>query len=213
MCIRQIKKKYPHINWKKAIISLLIGTVLVAVGGIPAALAVGFFGFLSWAAIVVALYGGWIAVSSLQLTRATQRPFLNVSRINALFHGDGVNPSPVRYFMIGIENMGNYPADQVVVTCNMWKIGDSEKHKLILQGKETPIYFPNEGNPNLMFAEVDDGNRLIVSVGEKLRVYIEIDYRNKLTDTQHKTIRSYSTEYNLTATHEPIPIPEEDYWE
>lgn len=192
-----------------------------------AVLGFAFIVFLGWRegiaiafavlSIIVATYFASRSLSTasraFQLTRASQRPFLNISRIYAQFDGDGIHPSPIRYFIIGVGNTGNFPADQVSISFDIWKVGDSDKHKFNLQEKDTTIYFPNEGNPNLHFLEADIENKLIINVGEKLQVRIEIDYYNKLAQRKHKTIRSYQAEYNKEASYDPIPIPEEDYWD
>ena len=163
--------------------------------------------------LVIAAIAALNSVFATTIASDTGRPFLNVSRISAQFNGDGINPSPIRYFMVGVDNTGNYPADQVSITLEIWKTTDNNKHKLILDGEETPIYFPNVGNPNLRFLETNDNNTLTTNVGEKLHTKIEVAYYNKLKQSKHRTIRSYWTEYNNTANHEPTPIPAEDYWD
>ena len=190
-----------------------IGAAVILGGGIPLAISSGIIAFLAYSSIVAALYAIFVSMKSLQLTRATQRPFLNVTRISVHWSGDSVHPSPLNYIFIGISNTGNFPADNVSFLFNVWRSKNKRKHLLQMEAADTSIYFPNVDNPNLMFREASKKNRLIANLGDKIRVQIEIGYYNKLTKTTHKTVRSYLTEYNPTAHHEPTPIPEADYWD
>ena len=150
---------------------------------------------------------------ALELTRATQRPFLNISRISLYWSGDGIHPAPLNYIYIGIQNTGSFPADQVSFVFNTWKSRSKRKHLLQMEAADTSIYFPDVDNPNILFRDVSGGNRLTANLGDKVRVKIEISYYNKLTKIKHNTVRSFLTEYNATAHHDPIPIPKEDYWD
>ena len=95
----------------------------------------------------------------------------------------------------------------------VWKSGSRRKHLLQIEQADISIYFPDVDNPNIFFRDVSGRNRLIANLGDKVRVKIEVSYYNKLTKMKHKTVRSFLTEYNSSAHHDPIPIPKEDYWD
>lgn len=153
------------------------------------------------------------ASDAFELTRATQRPFLSMSRISVQWNGNGINPSPLSYIIIGIQNTGSFPADEVSFVVNVWKSKSRRKHLLQMEQGQTSIYLPNVDNPNIFFRDTCGRNRLIANLGDKVRVRIQVTYYNKLTKMKHKTVRAFLTEYNSSAHHDPIPIPDEDYWD
>jgi len=150
---------------------------------------------------------------SLELTRATQRPFLNLSRIDVVWRENAIHDSHLQYFIIDINNTGSLPADNVSLRCIVWKTRSKVKHVLDSEVSNASICFPNEEIQNLRFSDTNQKKRLVAKVGGKIQVRIEIDYDDKSTNTAHKTVRSYLTEYNPTARHEPTPIPHIDHWD
>ncbi len=110
-----------------------------------------------------------------------------------------------------INNTGTFPADEISINFN---ISNSKITKHLESRIRAPsICFPNGEISNLFFEEAQTKGKLVVDVGDKLEARIEISYQNKLTKKHHKTIRSYSVEYNPTARHEPIPLSEKDDWD
>ena len=155
-----------------------------------------------------------VASKSLELTRATQRPFLNVLGITVIWSRNDGSPTPVNYFVIHISNTGIFPANQVSVVLNVSKTdSDNQKHLFVVEREIPSICFPNEEIVNLIFREAEEKEKLTVALQGKLKVQIEISYQNKLTQKIHKTIRSYLVQYFPTAQSEPIPLREEDYWD
>ncbi len=155
-----------------------------------------------------------ITGNSLELTRATQRPFLNAPGITVIWSRNDGSPTPVNYFVIQISNTGIFPANQVSVVLNVSETdSDSQKHLFMVEREIPSICFPNEEIVNLIFREAEEKGKLTVALQGKLKVQIEISYQNKLTQKIHKTIRSYLVQYFPTAQSEPTPLREEDYWD
>jgi len=168
-----------------------------------------------WLSILVATIAALNAVLASTIASDSQRPFVNVNRIHVNWSRNDSSPIAVENFLIGINNAGVFPADQVSIFFNVCgSDGDKEKQHLFKMHEENAaIYFPNEDMPNLMFVEADTKDKLTVQSGGKLQVKIIISYENKLTQKTHKTVRNYLAEYNPEAQQCPIPITEEDYWD
>ncbi len=170
--------------------------------------------FFTFIIAIVALVSLKITRDSLELTRATTRPFLNVFRIGLDWSRNDGTPTPVNYFVIQIRNEGISPANQVSVGLSVSKTDrDNQKHLFMVEGETPSICFPSEEIQNLMFREAAENEKLTVTLNGKLKVQIEINYQNKLTQKIHKTMRSYLVQYSPTATSEPTPIVAEDYWD
>jgi len=170
--------------------------------------------FIAVIVAIVALWALKITGNSLELTRATQRPFLNVLGITVVWSRNDGSPTPVNYFVIHISNTGIFPANQVSVVLNVSKTdSDNQKHLFVVEREIPSICFPGEEIVNLTFREAEEKGKLTVALQGKLKVQIEISYQNKLTQKIHKTIRPYLVQYFPTAQSEPIPLPEEDYWD
>jgi len=150
---------------------------------------------------------------SLELTRNTQRPFLNVSRCAPVWSKNDNGQTTVNYFVVDITNTGIFPADKISVLFNICEAGGSQKRLLTTTNHITSICFPNDVMQNLIFKEPDDENKLRVQPGDKIKVQIEISYKNKLTNKPHKTIRSYLAQDVPLENEKIIPLPEEDYWD
>ena len=156
-----------------------------------------------------------VASKSLELSRATTRPFLNVvGGISVIWSRNDGSPTPVNYFVIHIGNTGIFPADHVSVVLNVSKTNsDNQKHLFVVEREIPSICFPGEEIINLIFREAEEKEKLTVALKGKLKVQIEISYQNKLTQRIHKTNRSYLVQYFPAATSGPISIKEEDYWD
>ena len=155
-----------------------------------------------------------VASKSLELSRATTRPFLNVVGISVIWSRNDGSPTPVNYFVIHIGNTGIFPADHVSVILNVSKTNnDNQKHLFVVEGEIPSICFPGEEINNLIFRETKEEEQLTVAKLDKLKVMIEISYQNKLTYQFHKTIRSYLAQYFPTAQRAPTPLREGDYWD
>ncbi|MBI2329699.1 MAG: hypothetical protein HYU85_08750 [Chloroflexi bacterium] len=147
-------------------------------------------------ATIAAIFAGisaLIANHSLEVTRNTQRPFLNVIepvRYQTYEHA-------IYYIRFSVCNKGIFPADAVSVRCDVFKNeGNVKRLSLELENKVPSIYFPEEKS-ELDFRDNSDAKQ---KSGE-LHVLITISYKNKLSNTKHKTVRSYLMEF-------PSLIPE-----
>ncbi len=166
-----------------------------------------------WISILIASVAALNSILASLIARDSQRPFLNVSRIHINWSKLEGSPTTIINFLIGVDNTGNFPADEVSILFNVRKgEGDSEQHQFLMR-EESPIYFPNENKPNLHFSEPDDKEKLVVEQGGRLQVQIKISYKNKLTHSSHKTFRSYRVQYTPTVQESPLPLPEGDYWD
>jgi len=170
--------------------------------------------FIAIIVAIVALGSLKITGNSLELTRATQRPFLNVLGITVIWSRNDGSPTPVNYFVIHISNKGIFPANQVSVVLNVSKTdSDNQTHIFVVDREIPSICFPSEDIINLIFREAEEKEKLTVALKGKLKVQIEISYQNKLTQRIHKTNRSYLVQYFPTAQSEPTPLREEDFWD
>lgn len=156
-----------------------------------------------------------VASKSLQLSRATTRPFLNIlGGVTVIWSRNDGSPTPVNYFVIHIGNTGIFPADHVSVVLNVSKTNsDNQKHLFVVEGEIPSICFPGEEINNLIFREAKEKEQLTVDKQDKLKVIIEISYQNKLTHQFHKTIRSYLVQYLPTAQSAPTPLRRDDDWD
>ncbi len=155
-----------------------------------------------------------IASESLKLTRATQRPFLNIYQFHINWSRNDGRSTLVNNFIFGFCNTGAFPADKVsvLIKVNKEKM-DNQQHLFAVSEGIPPICFPNGETTNLDFREVDEKKKLEVELKDKLKVRIEIEYNNKLTHETYKTNRSYLVQYDPTAPCAPTILPEEDYWD
>ncbi len=163
-------------------------------------------------AIINSITASLLASNSLELTRSTTRPFLNVSGIKVRWNTDdkGVR---INYFILQTGNKGTIPADKVSVLFNVNKTNDKNNLHTLISDSEIPsIWFPGEGMSSLKFREAET-DKFMLDVGDDLKLKIEISYQNKLTQKTHKTSRSYLVKCTPTAHEEPNPIPEEDDWD
>ena len=169
---------------------------------------------IATAAAASSAISSMIASSSLKLTRATQRPFLNKRQFYVDWSSTDGKQTSVNYFCFGYYNKGAFPADQVSVLMKISKKETDDKQYLFAASEGTPsLCFPNEEIVDLRFTEVDDKEKLVVDLKDELIVRIEIEYKNKLTQETYKTNRSYLVQYDPTARGDPTPLPKEDRWD
>ena len=148
---------------------------------------------------------------SLGLTRATQRPFLNV--VAPVYYS--LYPATISKIAPAICNKGVFPAEKVSVQCAVCHNAlNAKKHLLALEEENPSIHFPDETIRYTFEEKGSDPNALKIKSGDELRVYITISYKNKLTQNKHKTVRSYLIQCNPpTDKAALIPLPEGDYWD
>jgi len=211
MCINRIRNKFSNFNWKKALISTLIPAVLILGVGLPFFAPHGFVAFLSWSSIVIVLFAIWISIQSLNMARDTQRPFLNV--LETVHYS--LYPASIQKIAFSICNKGVFPAEEVLVHCDVCHNKENaENHSLSLEKEIPSIYFPNEEIKHIFEEKKDDKNQLEIKSGNELRVQITISYKNKLTQKKHKTVRSYLMRCNPPEEKAIlIPLPKGDYWD
>lgn len=161
-------------------------------------------------AAVSSILASMSAQESLQLTRASQRPFLNVMLTLARdFNRDRA------YLYAEIENTGDFPADGAAVKCE-WYIqsnGINETQQL-REEKEVPsTIFPGvKTGPTFLVEEAQ-----VDKIGAPdSRVRVSVSYSNKLTHGLHETRRTFRFVYAVghTTFHQiqAVPIAKEDYW-
>lgn len=193
--------------------SITAALVLLALHGIVELLALV---SLLVAILAVSITGQALAYTrqSLELTRATQRPFLNVSRIADRWKGIHGQAGTFSHLIVTINNTGNLPADEISILCNMSKDNEGEQKQTLVTAKKNPsLCFANQYMTDMYFWVSNAKEKLTVNYGEGFKVRITVEYRNKITQTSHKTIRSYLVRYTPTAEEEPMPLPEQDYWD
>jgi hypothetical protein len=146
---------------------------------------------------------------SLELSRATTRPFLNVSvPKSTLFQSE---------LRLVICNTGALPADKVEILCTLRTMENEEvikEYELPTWNKAPSIYFPgDEVGPVYRWTptECDFANN---NMREKTLIRVTIDYRNRLTQEAHTTTRIFvAKESNIYAQYLLEPIPRYDAWD
>ncbi|MFC2035834.1 hypothetical protein ACFLUJ_06920 [Chloroflexota bacterium] len=165
-----------------------------------------------WISILIASVAALNAILSSLIARDSQRPFLNVSRVHLNWSNLQMNCSNINNFIIGVENTGNFPADEVSIRFSVWKSEKGSQKHLFVMKEESQIYFPNEDKPNIHFSEPDEENKLSVTQEEKVQIEVEIYYKNKLTHSCHKTTRLFQTQFTQGSYQEPTPLSGGDFW-
>jgi hypothetical protein len=152
----------------------------------------------------------YVANEGLELTRGTQRPFLNVTvELPFSMNVDRAIVQPE------VQNTGNLPADSVLITCN-WHIQDSDtrKEQQLRKEKDNPtIIFPGE---KIVLPYTIEGQEAVAKrTHSGSRVEVIIEYENRLTSQKCHTKRTFKLAFiqGATNTAQAIPVPEEDYWD
>lgn len=163
-------------------------------------------------ASVIASNSSALAQKSLAMTRATQRPFLNI-QVN-LVKGMSLDRA---IFELAVQNTGNFPADCVIVEC-IWFIHKDdhiEDCSLELEKVNPAIVFPSgETRTTYLVKGSENVDKLTVPGS---RVKVTANYHNKLTEQRHTTRRTFRIAFASATssinTAQAIVIPEEDYWD
>ncbi len=145
MCTNKIRNKFRNFTWKRALVSLVIGAAIILGGGIPLGIFYGVIAFLSYSAIVVALFATYVSIGSLELTRNMIRPFLYMAgSINAKKVGEFIT------LIFNIKNSGSLPGEDVHVDVDFFDKDEevtednlSKKYQPPTKEPIFPLVFPN----------------------------------------------------------------------
>ncbi|MCK4274677.1 MAG: hypothetical protein KAW90_07260 [Dehalococcoidales bacterium] len=167
--------------------------------------------FIAAIAAIAALWSLKTTRHSLELTRTTQRPFLNVE-------GDvtcKIYPKSIGRVIARINNKGVFPADEVSTCCEVRRIKNSNAvDRFSLPFENEKEYYPSYCFPGDHIQYFFEKAGIETEIGDKLEVYITIKYRNKLTKEKYKTIRAYLMTYSPGDRNEILPpYPQGDYWD
>lgn len=145
-----------------------------------------------WLSIVIAsiaalssVRASEMASKSLELTRATTRPFMTYSKFGITF------PSDLAILHIWICNTGVHPADNVSVDIALFTIAskDGKEQPLTSPFRTSALFFPKQ---ELIFSfGVEDPKHVDLIKAEKTLVRISIDYQYTLTGTKHQTVQAF----------------------
>ena len=209
----KLKMKYRNFRWKYFLTRFFIFNGLLWAGGIPLILTDNIVGFLAFGGIVVAAFATYVSIQSLEITRNTQRPFINTGMLHGCSQSTNNSDKTlckIDSVNILVCNHGVYPAESVKIDCEAYNNNWSGKNLFVSNKKEPTIYFPNED----IYFRFDEANKEQhwVKVGSKVQMNFTITYKNKLTDKTHKTIRAFVIECNPTAVGIET-FPEGDYWD
>lgn len=168
--------------------------------------------FVAIIAAIVALWSLKTTRDSLELSRTTTRPFLNIKGNVSR----GLNPD-INMLIIVIENTGKLPGDDVKVDCS-WYIESTELTKQCTLKVEKPgqsIIFPSEKAESMYLVEGKENVDNLTHKGSSVKV--TVNYQNKLTGQQHTTRRTFSIEFTFATPSirvaQAIVVPEKDYWD
>ena len=171
---------------------------------------------LMWLAVLIAaitaiatLWSLKTTRESLGLSRATQRPFLNVSVPKTiLFQSE---------LWLVICNTGALPADKVEILCTLCTMENEvviKEYELPIWHEAPSIYFPgDEVGPTYCWSP-KDYDFTNDSIRGKTLIRVTIDYRNRLTQETHTTTRVFMAKIsNMQGQYLLMPIPKYDSWD
>lgn len=172
----------------------------------------------SQAPFVVAVVVGLVAIfslkltrDSLELTRATIRPFVNVLG-NVSIHtysksiGDTIQ---VR----SVINSGVFPADEIRCSCRV--LLDTHRDGMQFSADEAlpSVLFPNQTLDIKFKRNAKDTAELCIDKGGTILVEISITYRNKLTNDELLTFRQYKMDFEGRDSDNDLTlVPRGDKW-
>ena len=191
---------------------IIIGVAVIAFAvnlGLEAGIAISITFLLGAAAIFFASRSLKVTQDSLELSRATTRPFLNVSVSETILTQSTLE--------LIICNTGALPADKVEILCTLCTMENEvviKEYELPTWNKAPSIYFPgDEVGPTYHWSPrdydfTDDSTR------GKTLIRVTIDYRNRLTQEAHTTTRVFMAEVsNMQGQYLLMPIPKYDSWD
>lgn len=153
------------------------------------------------------------ANKSLELTRDTQRPFLNVVTadsepdVPAMLYDNN-------YFRITLQvkNTGNLPADEVSISCFLYTQNEIENNNPLEHAEYSPsIYFPQDTIAHTFRIK---NERLVECQAAKSSLLINMKYMNKITERLHKTKRYFDYQQLSSTPNYPIHSSDDrDYWD
>ena len=178
---------------------------------------------LMWVAVIIAAIAAIVALESLRaitkslkltqdslkLTRATTRPFLNVSMPNTILF-----QSELR---LVICNTGALPADKVEILCTLRTIENEvviKEYELPAWNKAPSIYFPGDEVGPIYRWSPADYDFADDSTRGKTLIRVTIDYRNRLTQETYTTTRIFMAKLSdIHGQYLLDPIPRYDSWD
>lgn len=174
---------------------------------------------LTWVALFIAVIVAIVALwslkmtrESLELTRATTRPFLT-SRLGVELGNKPFELGNKPEINTQVRNTGIHPADNVLVTVELCAEPDGPSEEKILKQYTEPrgaVFFPNQ---ELWYTMVIDAEDVKSIEAHKTYVRVAIDYQYRLLGTEHKTVETKRLTRHLTSgqiIH--TVIPEKSSW-
>jgi len=168
--------------------------------------------FVAAIAAIAALGSMKLTRDSLTLTRAVQRPFLNI-QVN-ISKGLSLDRA---ILTAEIENTGNLPGDQVMVDCS-WHIEATDNTvqcSLEVEKPSQSIIFPTDKAKSIYLVKGEENVSNLTHKGSRVKVIV--NYQNKLTGQRHTTRRTFRIAFASATPSsdmaQAIVIPEEDYWD
>jgi hypothetical protein len=142
---------------------------------------------------------------SLELARATQRPFLT-ARTSSI----RLNDDHGEVFLV-VTNTGSLPADRVFVEMTLWTL-DSKAHERVLGAikQDNAIYFP-QANHKMLITVTKQPLKLIRE--EKTGVRLTMKYQHKLGDESFETITTWNIAKETGSSNYSFKLdPQKSHW-
>jgi hypothetical protein len=164
--------------------------------------------------IIIALISLFVALRALNVTRRTQRPFLN-AMISSITTYNNPGPNTIQNIVVHINNRGNYPADEFHITCGISKKAElNNVHYLVAKDNYplTPtIIFPGEGTEAFFEENPKGESALKFEPNDVIFIRVTLSYMNRLTNENHKTVKDWkSNPLNPSVSMGGISI--QNYW-
>ncbi|MDH5364544.1 MAG: hypothetical protein OEW82_05195 [Dehalococcoidia bacterium] len=145
---------------------------------------------------------------SLELTRATTRPFLTLSGYKVILPSSRVDMEIV----LLIRNTGSLPADSVSIDVILAAVNDADETERQLEKYElvkNAIYFPTI-DETLHVVPSSDISKLILD--EKAKIRIIMNYQHRLVKENCQTVLSYKIFKAVEGNYLFRPLPKESSW-
>lgn len=177
-------------NWKERLKNIGTGVII----GLPLGIIIPIWGVevgLIYVTIVIATIAARTAIRSMRLTRdslelarATTRPFLTVTDFYLI-----LEKQDEALIRITVCNTGIYPADNVFLDFNLFTKGQYVEENSLSGLTGEGLFFPSEKTAFTLPVVKDENVDLVKNSRTKLRVIM--DYEYKLTRTKHKTFQEF----------------------
>lgn len=210
MCKKYLRNIFGNYNWVKALLTVCVVGGLVLGVGLPIFAPLGIEAFLSWASIIIVLFAVWISVQSLNLSKATQRPFLTT--VEEPQEPEVIGEAEKPRIILHVGNTGNLPADRISILCALYTSINRDTGVLLKHSSSDlapPIYFPGVEIGHTFYMEPQ---QFLECTKGEYTIRVIIKYENRVAKKQCNTQRSFIYDALATTPMSPKNSTHRDDW-